>query len=149
MPSIGSTILSAVILALWFTLSACVVAQDKVHFDTTKLSINGIALEVEYAQTQQQRARGLMFRDELCSDCGMLFRFVPAKQASMWMKNTNIALDVAFFDRNGVITDIKPLQPHDLTSVGASKVVTYALEMNQGWFAKHNVKAGDQIIVNP
>lgn len=149
MPSSGSSILSVLILVLWFALSACVAAQDKVHFDTTYLSINGIALEVEYAQTQQQRARGLMFRDELCQDCGMLFRFVPAKQASMWMKNTNIALDVAFFDRNGVITDIKPLQPHDLTSVGASKVVTYALEMNQGWFAKHNVKAGDQIIVNP
>lgn len=92
---------------------------------------------------------GLMFREQMCADCGMLFKFEPAKQASMWMKNTFIPLDVAFIDRNGVITDIKPLNPEELKSVGASKVVTYALEMNRGWFAGHDIHVGDQIIVNP
>lgn len=124
-------------------------ASSDVEFDSVRIQINDIKLELEYAQQFEQRARGLMFRKSLCEDCGMLFRFEPEKQASMWMKNTFIPLDVAFIDRNGVITDIKPLQPQDLTSVGASKVVKYALEMNQGWFAKHDIHVGDQLIVNP
>ena len=67
----------------------------------------------------------------------------------MWMKNTYIPLDVAFIDKKGTITDIKPLQPHDLTSVGASTKVMYALEMNQGWFARHDIQVGDHIVIKP
>lgn len=118
-----------------------------VTFDKAEVDIAGQTYPVEFAFTYEQRARGLMYRKSLCDDCGMLFLFKPEKQASMWMKNTFIPLDVAFIDRNGVITDIKPLVPHDLTSVGASKVVAYALEMNQGWFAEHGVRAGDQITI--
>lgn len=130
-------------------LAACQsLAQGPVEFAQATIVINDKPLTVEFAQTQMQRARGLMFRKSLCDDCGMLFYFSPARKASMWMKNTYVALDVAFIDRNGVITDIKPLMPQDLTSVGASKVVTYALEMNQGWFAANNVRVGDQISVN-
>ncbi|MBU2977647.1 DUF192 domain-containing protein [Alteromonas sp. C1M14] len=123
-------------------------AQEPVEFAQASIVINDKPLTVEFANTQEQRARGMMYRKSLCDDCGMLFYFSPPRQASMWMKNTYVALDVAFIDRNGVITDIKPLMPHDLTSVGASKVVTYALEMNQGWFAANNVHVGDQISVN-
>nr|WP_232367629.1 DUF192 domain-containing protein [Alteromonas pelagimontana] len=129
--------------------STCIASDESVSFDEVTIAIKGNEYKLEYAKHFEQRAQGLMFRKSLCADCGMLFYFSPPKQASMWMKNTFIPLDVAFFDRNGVITDIKPLQPHDLTSVGASKMVTYALEMNQGWFAEHNIKVGDQIIVNP
>ena len=56
--------------------------------------------------------------------------------------------DVAFIDRKGVITDIKSLTPHSLESVGSSKEVLYALEMNQGWFAENNIKVGDQITID-
>jgi uncharacterized membrane protein (UPF0127 family) len=117
--------------------------------DKITIQINSQKLSVEYANTFEQRAKGLMFRKSLCEDCGMLFNFKPAKQASIWMKNTFIPLDVAFIDSKGVITDIKPLQPHDLTSVSASKVVKYALEMNQGWFAAHDIHVGDELIINP
>nr|WP_245953114.1 DUF192 domain-containing protein [Alteromonas aestuariivivens] len=122
---------------------------DEVEFNSARIQIGKKVLEVEFAQTDRQRSRGLMYRTSLCDDCGMLFHFFPARQASMWMKNTLIPLDVAFIDRNGVITDIKPLQPQDLTSVGASKAVSFALEMNQGWFAAHQIAVGDRIIVNP
>ena len=122
-------------------------AQENIDFDEITIKINNNKLNVEYAQTFEQRARGLMYRKAMCEDCGMLFRFDEPKRASMWMKNTFIPLDVAFIDRNGVITDIKPLQPHDLTSVAASKQVLFALEMNQGWFAKNNINVGDQITI--
>lgn len=122
-------------------------AEEDMDFAHATISVKDLNLEVEYAKTPQQRARGLMFRKDLCEDCGMLFLFTPPRRASMWMKNTFVPLDVAFIDRDGVITDIKPLQPHDLTSVGASTKVMYALEMNQGWFAKNKIKVGDQIRV--
>ncbi|MEW9799569.1 DUF192 domain-containing protein [Alteromonas sp. CYL-A6] len=135
----------AVLIGLLLLLTGF--TEVPVAFDKAEIEINDTTYPVEFAYTFEQRARGLMFRESLCENCGMLFLFQPEKQASMWMKNTLIPLDVAFIDRNGVITDIKPLKPHDLTSVGASKVVTYALEMNQGWFAEHGVRAGDQIII--
>ena len=144
---IRSKLIASGLLIAGLLLSACNVTA--VDFESARIEINDIALQVEFAQTFEQRAQGLMFRKTLCESCGMLFEFDPEKQASMWMKNTFIPLDVAFIDRNGVITDIKPLQPQDLTSVGASKVVKYALEMNQGWFAKHDIHVGDQLIVNP
>ena len=95
-------------------------ASSDVEFDSVRIQINDIKLELEYAQQFEQRARGLMFRKSLCEDCGMLFRFEPEKQASMWMKNTFIPLDVAFIDRNGVITDIKALHPHASLSCGVA-----------------------------
>lgn len=130
---------------VWFSASAV----TEVEFDSVRVQINDIKLELEFAQHFEQRAQGLMFRQSLCEDCGMLFLFEPEKQASMWMKNTFIPLDVAFIDRNGVITDIKALQPHDLTSVGATGVVKYALEMNQNWFKQHGIRVGDRLLVNP
>ena len=146
------SVLTATFAVSLLALSAWSCAQapyQTLEFDEVTIEMGGKAYQLEYANTQEQRAMGLMFREQMCADCGMLFKFEPAKQASMWMKNTFIPLDVAFIDRNGVITDIKPLNPEELKSVGASKVVTYALEMNRGWFAGHDIHVGDQIIVNP
>jgi len=121
--------------------------MNAVSFEEVSLEIGNKRFNVEYAKTFEQRAQGLMFRKSMCEDCGMLFKFSSPKYAGMWMKNTFIPLDVAFIDKNGVITDIKPLYPHNLESVGSSKEVLYALEMNQGWFAENNVHVGDQITI--
>lgn len=135
------------VMLLSIVTFACANPLGSVEFDQITLEIAEQEYTVEYAQSYEQRGQGLMFRTELCGDCGMFFKFDQEKFAGMWMKNTNIPLDVAFIDRNGVITDIKPLTPHDLSSVGSSKKVLYALEMNQGWFAEHKVSVGDQINV--
>lgn len=143
---------TSVLLAGFFSLSVMLGAnaQENESYQTLPLvsiTIGQQPLEVEYAYTFEQRAKGLMFRKTLCSQCGMLFKFSDAKKASMWMQNTFLALDVAFITSDGVITDIKPMQPQDLTSVGASQAVLYALEMNQGWFAKNGVKVGDRLVI--
>ncbi|GAC03715.1 MAG: DUF192 domain-containing protein [Paraglaciecola chathamensis] len=122
-------------------------AKQHQTLPTVKITLQDIPLEVEYAHTFEQRAMGLMYRKTLCEQCGMLFKFSGSKKASMWMQNTFLALDVAFITSDGVITDIKPMQPHDLTSVGASEAVLYALEMNQGWFAKNGIKVGDKMVI--
>jgi uncharacterized membrane protein (UPF0127 family) len=143
---------TSVLLAGFFSLSVMLGAnaQENESYQTLPLvsiTIGKQPLEVEYAYTFEQRAKGLMFRKTLCNQCGMLFKFSGVKKASMWMQNTFLALDVAFITSDGVITDIKAMQPHDLTSVGASQAVLYALEMNQGWFAKNDIKVGDRLVI--
>lgn len=117
--------------------------------DDGKISIEfkNQSLKVEFADTYEERALGLMHRKTLCEDCGMLFQFDSERIASIWMKNTFIPLDLAYITVDGVIVDIKQLEPLDLTSVQSSKEVLYALEMNQGWFAKNDIKEGDKISI--
>ena len=117
-------------------------------FKQARVELNGQTLQVELADTWELRAQGLQFRTELCENCGMLFEFDRSRLISMWMKNTLLPLDVAFFERGGKIIDIKQMQPLDLTSVPSSAPVYYALEMNQGWFAKNGVQEGDLIKVS-
>lgn len=121
-----------------------------VSFDRAAISLissqSQIDLDVEFAQSFEQRARGLMFRESLCGNCGMLFQYEQPQTASMWMKNTLIPLDVAFVTKKGVIADILSMKPHDLTSISSSKKVLFALEMNQGWFASNNIKVGDKLV---
>ncbi|MFA3792985.1 DUF192 domain-containing protein [Aliiglaciecola sp. SL4] len=133
--------------ALFFGLSLLSTVSNALEFEKAKVKINEIELTVEYAKSFEQRARGLMYRKELCNSCGMLFNFSRPRIGGMWMKNTFIPLDVAYIDEQGVITDILGMQPHDLTSINSSTEVLYALEMNLGWFAKHNVKVGDVVNV--
>jgi uncharacterized membrane protein (UPF0127 family) len=105
------------------------------------------SLQVEFADSFEERALGLMHRKSLCSDCGMLFQFDSERIASIWMKNTFVPLDLAYITVDGSIVDIKQLQPHDLNSVVSSQEVLFALEMNQGWFAKNGIKVGDKISI--
>ena len=117
------------------------------EFGSAKISFNDITLDVEYANTFEMRAKGLMFRKSLCADCGMLFRYDSPRIASMWMKNTFIPLDVAFITADGTITDIISMKPHDLTSIRSTEVVQYALEMNPGWFTKRDIQVGEKLTI--
>jgi|OM-RGC.v1.017827820 uncharacterized membrane protein (UPF0127 family) len=111
------------------------------------ISFANKSLQVEFADSFEERALGLMYRKRLCEDCGMLFQFDVERMASIWMKNTFVPLDLAYITVDGKIIDIMQLEPLDLTSVKSSKQVLYALEMNQGWFAKNKIKVGDKISI--
>ncbi|MFT4939320.1 MAG: uncharacterized membrane protein (UPF0127 family) [Paraglaciecola sp.] len=137
-----------IILILCFQF-AFVVSAEPQEFGQISLKIKTIEVNVEYADTYELRAQGLMFRKFLCPDCGMFFRFGNPRLAGIWMKNTFVPLDVAFIRKDGVITDIKALVPHDLTSINSSKIVLYALEMNQGWFKKNGISVGDTVQISP
>lgn len=108
-----------------------------------QLHINGIPLQTELAKTPKAMERGLMFRDQLAADSGMLFLFPEPKQASFWMRNTRIPLSIAYLDSKGRILEIRDMFPYDETPVTSySSNVAYALEVNQGWFLKHNITPG-------
>jgi len=108
-----------------------------------------VKITVEIARTDEERAKGLMFRESLPDGQGMLFIFDRDQQLSFWMKNTLIPLSIAFIASNGHIVEIKDMKPRDLTSVNSSIPVRYALEVPQGWFQRVNVRHGDVVkIIN-
>ena len=135
------------VVLLAFVSSLSFAEQTDVVFPQIQVQVKQHIYPLEYANTFELRAQGLMFRKEMCDSCGMLFNFKQAKRAGMWMKNTLIPLDVAFIRADGKITDIKAMQPHDLTSIGSSEPVLYAWEMNQGWFAQNGIRVGDTVAI--
>lgn len=99
----------------------------------------------ELARTNEERFKGLMFRKSLDQDSGMLFIFDKPNYLSFYMKNTFIALDVAFIDDNFVIMDIQGMAPLSKALVISKEKVRYALEANKGFFKRVGLKIGDKI----
>jgi len=105
--------------------------------------IKGKEIWVELAQTPEQRAKGLMWREKLGNNEGMLFIFEAEGYHSFWMKNTYIALSIAFIDKEGKIVEIREMEPLSTESHSPPKPILYALEMKRGWFFKNGIKKGD------
>lgn len=126
-------------LLLWALFSAGANAQG---FPVTSLNIGVHLIRAEVAVSDDERARGLMFREKMGTNEGMVFRFPEPRKVCMWMKNTLLPLSVAFLDENGRIINIEEMQPQTLEAHCGSKPARYALEMNQGWFKQRNVKPG-------
>ncbi|MFW6180679.1 MAG: DUF192 domain-containing protein [Spirochaetota bacterium] len=113
------------------------------------LSLNGRPLYVEIARTRKQRQRGLMHREELAPDQGMLFVFPEDRYLSFWMKDTGLPLSIAFIDAGGRVVDIYPLEPYSLIPVRSTRKCRYALETNRGFFRDAGVERGDIIDLEP
>ena len=109
------------------------------------LRVAGIPITVEIADDPATRSRGLMERDSLPQDHGMLFVYSEEQVLSFWMRNTRIPLDIAFIDGNGVIVDIQGMEPHDEESRLSRQPAMYALEMSRDWFEEHGVRVGDRV----
>lgn len=109
------------------------------------LSVDGHPVRVEVATSEAALLRGLMNRTGLGGDEGMLFDYGTPLPACMWMKNTLFPLAVAFIDKYGVIINTEEMQTGTTDSYCAEKEVRYVLEMNRGWFARKNIKAGSRI----
>jgi uncharacterized membrane protein (UPF0127 family) len=96
----------------------------------------------EVAQTDEERAQGLMYREELGENEGMIFVFQDLAVRSFWMQNTYIPLDIAYMDPTFRIIDIKQMEPLSEELVESAGPAQYALEVNQGWFEEHGVTVG-------
>lgn len=116
---------------------------------TMEIGIKGTEIIVEVADTQESRSQGLMDRRSMPENHGMLFVFETESQVSFWMKNTRIPLSIAFIAADGTIRQIEDMEPESLSSVVSQRNVLYALEVNQGWFEKNGIGAGDKIILPP
>ena len=114
-------------------------------FPVVPLTAGMHVIQAEVAATEPQRQQGLMFREKLGANSGMVFLFGQPAQVCMWMKNTLVPLSVAFIDESGKILNIEEMQAQTLNSHCAAGQATYALEMNKGWFAQKNIKPGTTI----
>ncbi len=100
---------------------------------------------VEVASIPSDRAQGLMFRQKMKGNEGMLFVYPQPHITGMWMKNTLIPLSVAFIDEKGVIINIEEMKPETLDAHMAKAPAKYSLEMTRGWFKKRKLGPGTKI----
>jgi uncharacterized membrane protein (UPF0127 family) len=113
-----------------------ITASGKVH-----------AFTVELAETADQLMQGLMFRQHMNADAGMLFHFGRPRPVSMWMKNTLIPLDMVFIDQVGRVVGIHPgAVPHSEAVISSPAPVLSVLELNAGTAARLDLKAGDRVL---
>ena len=105
-----------------------------------------IPLNVEIPRNQTEFDMGLMFRESLEHNSGMLFVFEDIGEKFFHMKDTMIPLDVAFINEEGIVKSIKQLEPLNTVPVSSDAEVLYALEVNRGWFAENKVEVGDKIL---
>lgn len=110
---------------------------------TAPCSFGDATVKVELAETEGQRQRGLMYRDKLKSNRGMLFLYPDEVVRSFWMKNTFVPLSIAFMDADWEIVHITDMQPRSLDSHSSIHRCRYVLEVNRGWFDDHGVESGD------
>ena len=137
-----------VVLA-WMVLALVLPTSGRTADDRTLeiVSKNGVhVFAVEIARTDEERARGLMYRKELADGRGMLFDFVPDQEVRMWMKNTYISLDMIFITGDGRILRIaegaEPLSDRLIPSGGPVRAV---LEVIAGTARKEGIAPGDRV----
>ena len=139
-----------IMLCLSFSLLLASAAHaDPFKFTQEKLNVAGKTVFVEIADTEELRERGLMFRQNLPDNHGMLFVFPDSRALSFWMKDTLIPLSIGFYDKNKKLFDTKEMTPAIMGAVmptiyASNGEAMYALEMPKGWFAKNKVKVGSK-----
>lgn len=110
-----------------------------------KLVAAGEPLDVYVARNAQDRSLGLMYRTRMEDHEGMLFVCDAPEVQRFWMKDTPLALSIAFIEEDGTICKVADMEPHSLESQCSDTPVRFILEVRQGWFARHGVGAGTRI----
>ena len=110
---------------------------------TLKLWVGTNELIAEIAQTMPQIMTGMMWRTNMPEMEGMLFVMPQPHRAQFWMRNTLLPLSCAYIDPDGTILELHDMKPRDETPIpAASDQIQFVLEVNQGWFQRHNVTPG-------
>jgi hypothetical protein len=154
--------LAAVVVVGFIVLPARSRAQTTASCDPNATGPYGVVqidtlprVDLELARTPQEQAFGLMYREMLPPDNGMLFVYQAPSTEAYWMYHTLISLSIAFIDKDGTIVDIKDMphnnDPHDINEAAQHEYPSaapywYALEVNQGWFFDHGVGVGQQFL---
>jgi uncharacterized membrane protein (UPF0127 family) len=121
--------------------------SDGISFEKKKIKIGTKIITAEIADTNARREHGLMFRERLLNDAGMLFIFPYPQRVSFWMKNTLIPLSIGYFGEDQVLREIHEMTPavmgEKMPRTYPSEVdILYALEMPKEWFKHNGIKPG-------
>ncbi|MEE9432173.1 MAG: DUF192 domain-containing protein [Melioribacteraceae bacterium] len=105
------------------------------------------AIDLEFAENNNDRTDGLMYRTEMKENQGMLFIFPTERMQSFWMKNTVLSLDMLFVNSKlEIVTIHKNTKPYDENSYLSSAPAQYVVEVNAGYTTSQNIKEGDKVI---
>ncbi|WP_304305543.1 DUF192 domain-containing protein [Pseudacidovorax intermedius] len=124
-------------------------AQPQLDLPRVPITAGMYRIDAQVAATPQQRQTGLMFRENLPQQEGMLFVFEEPAVQCFWMKNTLVPLTAAFVADDGRIVNLADMQPQTTDSHCSEAPVRYVLEMNQGWFAKKGLRKGAKLAGAP
>ncbi|MEX0682144.1 MAG: DUF192 domain-containing protein [Dehalococcoidia bacterium] len=139
----------SLVLVLTLALAACGddpgetptgVYSETVHFTRAG---HDVTLNVEIADSAEERATGLMNRESVPEDAGMLFLWPEDTESGFWMKDTTVPLTVAFISATGSVVHFEALEPLDQELRHAPEQFRYAVEANRGWFEDNDVEVGD------
>lgn len=137
---------------VFLMISAPVVAQEPVTFETDELRIETedgrvYPFAIELAISPEQQRRGLMFRDHLADDAGMLFLNTDDRIRRFWMKNTFIPLDILFIRADGTIANIARMtEPESERLIKSTGPVRAVLELRGGLTRELSISAGDRVV---
>ncbi|MFD0978646.1 DUF192 domain-containing protein [Tropicimonas aquimaris] len=139
----GRTAFLALVMAALPAVASAECAEDQIDL---RGDWGSARFSVEVADDNEERARGLMFRESLPRSAGMLFIYPQPQHASFWMKNTLIPLDMIFADARGVVTRVhSEAIPGDLTPIDGGRGVVAVLEINGGLAEALNIAPGTQM----
>jgi uncharacterized membrane protein (UPF0127 family) len=132
-------------------LTACGGAESKSSTPKTvddrfAIKLGDRTVQLQIAALPAEMQKGLMFRKTMGEHEGMLFVFSRPQPLGFWMRNTELPLDIGYLDASGELKEIYPMYPHDERSVESrARNLQFALEMNQGWYAKQGVRPGAKL----
>lgn len=105
------------------------------------------SIDAEFADNEQEREQGLMYRTEMKENQGMLFIFPNQNKQSFWMKNTVLPLDIIFVNSNlKIVTIQKNAVPYSEKSLPSTAPAQYVIEVNAGYTDKYKIKVGDKVV---
>jgi len=138
-------------LAMCFMASASAWSQEDPQMNLQRIRIGAgmYQIDAQVALTPGEQQTGLMYRKEMPQQEGMLFVFSQPSTQCFWMKNTLLPLTAAFVADDGRIVNLVDMKPLTLDSHCSEEPVRFVLEMNQGWFAKKNIKKGSKLSGTP
>lgn len=116
---------------------------------TVKMNIGSRTFVLELARTPEEQEKGLMQRDSMPADHGMVFVFPEEQVLNFWMKNTRFPLDIIFVDSRGKIVSIKQMKAYDLTNTSSDVPARYAIELNVNAAAQAGARPGQVLEIPP
>lgn len=135
----------------WLCLGLCAMGltagadTPQTQLQRTSIRAGMHLISAQVAATPEQRSVGLMWRQDMPANEGMLFVFERPAQQCFWMKNTLLPLTAAFVEDDGTIVNLADMKPQTTDSHCSAKPVRFVLEMHQGWFAKRGISPGQRL----
>jgi uncharacterized membrane protein (UPF0127 family) len=150
--AVVTAVLAVVALSVYTTIDSTPTAASKAMLlpvDPTPLVAETAAgkhsFTIEVADDMHERSRGLMYRETMADDHGMLFVFDQTQPVGFWMKDTPLPLDLVFIGADGRIRDILPGTPYSEATISPGEPVRFVLELKQGTAQRLGIAAGDFI----